>query len=73
MRDIKKCYKRLKMNEDVVKHGDMINFWGSTGFYLNGYSLHYRKSFSEIGLNKKNIHKAGNKAWSKSLFRRVKP
>jgi len=73
MRDIKKCYKRLKKEEDTVEHGDVINHGGSTGFYLNGYSLHYMKYGSGISLSKNYDYRVGVKVWGDCSFRRVKP
>jgi len=72
MRNIKDCYKRLKVNEDIVKHGDMVNSSYNTNFYLNGYSLHYGKSSSKVTLSEKNPYKIGINAWTNSLFRRIK-
>jgi len=73
MRDISKCYKRLKKREDIIEHGDIVNYKHATNFYLDGFSLHCLKYVSEIMLRENIFCKTGEKVWSNNLFRRVKP
>jgi len=76
MRDISECYRKLKEDRDIVEHGDMIDHEVTTGFYLNGYSLHFMKNNFEIRLKEKNkissLAKVGEKVWNNHFFRRIK-
>jgi len=76
MRDISKCYRKLKEDRDLVEHVCVINHQATTGFYLNGFSFHYMKYESKVKLNRKNETndcKVGDIAWTYCLYRRVKP
>jgi len=70
MRNIKDCYKRLKINEDTLEHGDFVSSaHGRSSIYTKEASIYFKSNEETICKNRGYV---GFKIWRPSLLRRIK-